>query len=163
MTVPVPAVSGGVRGWFTDAAKPSWGNDVPVLVIVRVAAVPVCSVIAPPVMVGATPVIVVILDSKVPTLSPKATSGKVALPAAPALTVIVVPSTTLVSLALKFSESVPAAPPSTVATVIGCVGDCWFTTAVPVTVLSPNGSGGVGVGSGLTEKSYGLWVEEEFI
>ena len=106
MTVPSPAVSGGVRARFTADTKPSWGNDVPVLVIVRLAVVPVCSVIAPPVMVGVAPVIAPILPSKVPTLSPKATSGEAALPAAPATTLIVVPSTTMVSPAAKFNESV---------------------------------------------------------
>src|SRR5438034_10885760 len=57
-TCPVPAVPPPVRGTFTGAVRPRAPNAVVLLVlIVRLLAVPVCSVIAPPLIVGATPVI----------------------------------------------------------------------------------------------------------
>src|SRR2546423_490173 len=62
-TFPVPAVPPPVRGTFTGAVRPRAPNAVVLLVVtLRVLAVPLCSVIAPPLIVGATPVIAAILS-----------------------------------------------------------------------------------------------------
>src|ERR1700682_2915742 len=124
-------------------AKPSAPNAGAVLETERSAAVPVCSVIAPveALMVGATPVIVPIFASRVPTVSVMS----IELPTVPVFTnVRVVPSTTMVSPTAKFvvSELLGEAPDSVVATVIGAGVAALFKAAEPVTVASPKGIGG---------------------
>ncbi len=119
--------------------------------------VPVCNVIAPVagLMVGATPVIVPIFASRVPTVS----VISIELPAVPVLTnVRVVPSTTMVSPTAKFvvSELLGDAPDSVVAAVIGTGAAALFKAAEPVTVASPNGIGGVPTGNGFWLKSEGF-------
>ena len=71
-TKPVPAVPPPVRAAVSVVAKPSAPNPGAELDTERSCAVPVCSVIAPlaGLMVGATPVIVPIAPSSVPTVSP---------------------------------------------------------------------------------------------
>ena len=149
ITKPVPAVPPPVRAAVTGDAKPSEAKAGDVLVIERFAAVPVCNVIAPvaALMVGATPVIVPIFASKVPTVS----VTSIELPAVPVLTKVSgVPSTTMVSPTAKFvvSESLGDAPDSVVAAVIGAGVAALFRAAEPVTVASPKGIGGVPTGNG---------------
>src|SRR2546430_13232483 len=138
ITKPVPAVPPPVRAAVTGDTKPSAPNAGDVLVTERFAAVPVCNVIAPVagLMVGATPVIVPIFASRVPTVS----VISIELPAVPVLTnVRVVPSTTMVSPTAKLvvSESLGDAPDSVVAAVIGAAVAALFRVAEPVTVASP--------------------------
>ena len=110
-------------GWtaVTVGPKPSAANAaVFELVTFRLAALSVCSVITPPLTVEGVevPVIESILDNSVWTLSVTLSW----LPVAPEATkVMVVPLTVMVSPAAKLvaSESVPAAPDSSVAPVIG--------------------------------------------
>ncbi len=120
-TTPVPAVPPPPRATLTGDAKPSAEKAGAVLVMLRFCVVPVCSVIAPveALMVGATPVMPWIADSSAPTLSPMAIL--VPLDVVPAMKLIVVPSTTMVSPATKAvgSESLGAVPDSLVAAVIG--------------------------------------------
>ena len=121
----------------------------------RFYAVPVCSVMAPVagLRVGATPVIVSIFVSRVPTVS----VISIELPTVPVLTnVSVVPSTTMVSPGAKLvvSELLGDTPDSVVAAVIGPSDAAWFNAAEPVTVLSPKGVGGV-------PKTRGFWLKSE--
>ena len=148
-TKPVPAVPPPVRAAVMVVAKPSAANADDELETDRSAAVPECSVIAPvaALMVGATPVIAPIFASRVPTVSVTLSW----LPTAPLATkVMVVPSTTMVSPAVKFvvSESLGLAPDSVVAAVIGAGVAALFNAAAPVTVESPKGTAGVPTGNG---------------
>ena len=80
------------------------------------------------------------------------------LPVAPLATkVSTVPSTVMVSPATKLvgSESLGAVPECG-AVVIGAGVAAWFRAAEPVTVLSPNGVGGVPSTNGFCAKSDGL-------
>src|ERR1700731_194868 len=161
MTVPVPAVSGGVSDCVTVPEKPRAENAVELLLATeRLPAVPVCSVIAPPVMVDAAvvPVIASIFPSKVPTVSLISTligvTPAAVVPAVePVFTKwITVPLTVMVSPPANGDARPLTAPDSTVEVVIGPAGPTWFA-AVPGIVLSPAGVAGVLVGIGLTLKS----------
>src|SRR6478672_9055787 len=125
-----------VRATFTGFVKPSAPNAaapvVPAAVMLRFAAVPECSVIAPvaALMVGITPVAALIFANKPPTVS-------VVLiwpaPATPVTNVNVVLLIVRVSPAEKLvvMESLGAVPDSRVAVVIGTGGDALFTAATP--------------------------------
>src|SRR6202022_752827 len=156
MTTPVPAVPPPVRAAVMVVEKPSAAHAGDELETERSAAVPVCSVIAPlAAMVGATPVIVPIFPSKVPTVSVTLSW----FPTAPAATkVSVVPSTTMVSPATKFvvNESLGDGPDSAVAFVIGAGVAALFCAAEPVVVASPKGTAGVPTGKGFWLKSEGF-------
>src|SRR5882724_335227 len=165
MTTPVPAVPPPPRAVVTGDVKPSKVNAEAALVMLRFCAVPVCSVMAPVValIVGATPVTVWILLSRVPTVSLPSMlvpGGYAVVPAVdPVFTKLnVTPSTVILSPATKLvgSESLGAVPDRVVAAVIGPGVVAWLKAEEPVMVLSVYGAAGVPTGKGLEAKSAGL-------
>src|SRR5438552_1263354 len=111
-TCPVPAVPPPVRG-RVKAVRPRAPNAVLLLVAtVMVLAVPVCSVIAPPLIVGATPVIAPIFVSRSWMVPVVRLISLVARLVGVLTMVIAVPSTVIVSPRTKLvvSEFVPAPP-----------------------------------------------------
>src|SRR6266851_6943498 len=162
MTKPVPAVPPPVRTAVTGDVKPSAPNADAELETERLAAVPVCSVIAPveALMVGATPVIAPIFPSKVPTVSLiSMLMGVTPMAVVPVFTKLITwPSTVMESPTWKFvvSELLGDAPESDVAAVIGAGVAALFKAAAPVIVASPKGVAGVPTGKGFCAKSDGF-------
>ena|SRR5437879_6587935 len=143
-TFPVPAVPPPVRGTFTGAVRPRAPNAVVlVVVILRSLAVPLCSVIAPPLIVGATPVIAAILFIRSWTV-PVVTLiwfaarfvGVVTMLITVVFTVIVSPGGPATKLVV--SESVFGPPFNRVDGVMGVgVGVSLLFLAAPTIVASP--------------------------
>src|SRR5437899_9380341 len=139
-TCPVPAVPPPVRGTFTGAVRPRAPNAVVLLVlIVRLLAVPVCSVIAPPLIVGATPVIAPIFVNR-SWMVPVVRLIWLAARLVAVLTMVIgVPFTVIVSPRTKLvvSESVFAPPFNRVDPVMGVGVVSLLFLAAPAIVASP--------------------------
>src|SRR5215813_121313 len=158
-TTPVPVLVPVPIAWVTGAVMPIAARAfvalVPPEVILRLLAVPVCSVIAPlAAMVGVTPVILPIALSSVLTLSVILIWLAERL-VAPLTNEMTVPSTVMVSPAANpvDSESLPLVPERAVLPVIAV--PVWLLAAAPVVVASTGGAA-VPNTTGLDVKSLGF-------
>src|SRR5215210_2120759 len=132
----------------------------PVVVITRGATVPVCSVIAPAVMVLGTDVVTpAILASKVPTVSEMSMLVPVVPAGEPVFTKVnVLPLTTIVSPAATGAANEFGVTPesSVVASIATPVGGPLREAAAPINVASEAAVAGVPTGNGLAVKSVGF-------